>query len=200
MSETLHFSDSECGRARAWMAQFVDGDLGGEEAVRFHRHLEGCAPCRAALAEFSEIDSELTGWGEKLAVENPARADARETLAARLRWIPAKRAMRWAAAAVAAIAAAFLLAVVLPLGRPTATLDMHADTPFIEIPYLAPLDPRENATVLRMDIRVSTLMALGYRVGAEPDQIVPADVLVGEDGRAHAVRVLADVDFGGVGD
>ena len=64
---------------------------------------------------------------------------------------------------------------------------------FIGIPYLPPLDPRENSAVVRMNIRVAMLIAAGYRVTADPDAIVPADVLVGEDGRAHAVRMLSDI-------
>ena len=198
MSEVLHFSNGECAQARGWMAQFVDVDLGGEESARLQKHLEGCAECRTALAEFSKIDGELTAWGAMAAAENPARLGARERLEARLLEAPSRRPMRWVPALVAAIAAALLLAL-LPQ-KPKPALEARAELPFIEIPYLAPLDPRENATVLRMDIRVSTLMSLGYRVGAAPETVLPADVLVGEDGRAHAVRVLADVDFGGIGD
>jgi hypothetical protein len=199
MSEVLHFSDGECAQARGWMAQFVDGALGCEESARLQKHLEGCAECRVALTEFSKIDQELMAWGAMAAAENPERLGARERLEARLLEAPSRRPMRWVPALVAAIAAALLLAV-LPLKKPKPSLEAHAEQTFIEIPYLAPLDPRENATVLRMDIRVSTLMSLGYRVGAAPEAVLPADVLVGEDGRAHAVRVLADVDFGGIGD
>ena len=70
----------------------------------------------------------------------------------------------------------------------------------VGIPYLPSLDPRENATIVRMDIQVATLIAAGYSVAAEPGEIVPADVLVGEDGRAHAVRMLSDVELKGKGD
>ena len=199
MSEILHFSDGECAQARGWMAQFVDGDLGCEESARLQKHLEGCAQCRTALAEFSKIDGELTAWGAMVAAENPERPGARERLEARMLQATARPPTRWVPVAGAAIAAALLLAV-LPSTKPKPSLEAHAEQTFIEIPYLAPLDPRENATVLRMDIRVSTLMSLGYRVGAAPEAVLPADVLVGEDGRAHAVRVLADVDFGGIGD
>jgi hypothetical protein len=72
--------------------------------------------------------------------------------------------------------------------------------PFVAIPYLPPLDPRENSTIVRMNIRVASLIAAGYRVAADPDKIVPADVLVGEDGRAHAVRVLSGIEWNGTGD
>jgi hypothetical protein len=32
---------------------------------------------------------------------------------------------------------------------------------------------------------------MGYKVSADPDRVVPAEVLVGEDGRAHAVRLMS---------
>jgi hypothetical protein len=41
---------------------------------------------------------------------------------------------------------------------------------------------------------------MGFRIAADPDSTVIADVLVGEDGRAHAIRVLSSVDMSGAGD
>ena len=97
-----------------------------------------------------------------------------------------------------AIAAGLALAIVWP-GREfrPATRQPAA---FISIPYVAPLDPQENSAIVRMDIRVATLMSVGYKLAADPDAIVQADVLVGEDGRAHAVRVLNDIEWNGTGD
>ena len=72
------------------------GDL--ERALRtrelmpdMRAHAERCAECRAVLAEFIEIDSELTGWGQRLGRENPPPAGAREQLAARLGSRPVRR-------------------------------------------------------------------------------------------------------------
>ena len=76
----------------------------------------------------------------------------------------------------------------------------RSDAAFIGIPYLPPLDPHENVAIVRMSIRVASLIAVGYRVTADPETIVPADVLVGEDGRAYAVRVLSGIDWNGTGD
>jgi hypothetical protein len=198
MSEILPLN---CARARDMLSQFVDGDLAVEQSAWLAIHLETCAQCSAALAAFTKIDSKLTGWGQSLCAQNPPPAAAREQLAAKLALPPARRrATRWIpAAAAAAIAAGLVLAVIAPHKKPP-VLGRRADSPFIEIPYLPPLDPRENATIVRMNIRVATLIAAGYRVTADPDTIVPADVLVGEDGRAHAVRVLSGIEWKGTGD
>jgi hypothetical protein len=44
-----------------------------------------------------------------------------------------------------------------------------------------------------MDVPVAALMAAGFEVhGAEPGGTVSADVLVGQDGRMHAVRLISN--------
>jgi hypothetical protein len=64
---------------------------------------------------------------------------------------------------------------------------------FVPIPYTAPLAPYERATIARMDLAVSALIAAGIDVrSTEP--VVQADVLLGQDGRAHAVRILSKMN------
>jgi hypothetical protein len=204
MSEVLPLPESDCARVHSLLAQFVDDGLPVGEAASLRGHLEACAECRILLAGFAAIDSELTGWGQRLGLQNPPPPDAREQLAARLAALPARRrTIRWmparSATVAAAVAAAMLaLAVMAPHKKPPAV--DREPAPFVEIPYVPPLDPHENSTIVRMDIRVAALIAAGYRVAADPDTIVPADVLVGEDGRAHAVRVLSGIDWNGTGD
>ncbi len=204
MSEVLRLPESECARALGMMSQFVDGDLTMEQSAWLGGHLKACAECRAALAAFTEIDSELTGWGQRLSLQNPPPPGAREALAARLATLPARRAIRWmpAAAIAAALTAAALIVAIAPHKQPpSVNRAVRRDgAPFVGIPYLPPLDPHENTTIVRMNIRVATLIAAGYRVAADPETIVPADVLVGEDGRAHAVRVLSGIEWNGTGD
>jgi hypothetical protein len=199
MSQILRLPDSECARALGMLAQFVDGDLAVEQSAWLDRHLRVCARCRAASAAFSAIDNEVTGLGRRLDSQNPPPADAREQLAAKLASLPARRRVRWLPAAAVAIAAALILAVIGPPRKPSAA-NRAAFAAFVEIPFLPPLDPHENTTIVRMNIRVATLIAAGYRVTADPDTIVPADVLVGEDGRAHAVRVLSGIEWNGTGE
>jgi hypothetical protein len=68
------------------------------------------------------------------------------------------------------------------------------EAPFIAIPYTLPLDPRERVDVVRMDMPVAALIAAGLPVGsADPASHVRTDVLVGQDGRARAVRLVAAV-------
>ena len=207
MSEALHLPELECARAQGFLAQFVDDDLAVGEATWLRGHLEACAECRVWLARFAEIDGEVTGWGQPLGLQNPPPSDAREQLAARLALPPAqRRTIRWMPAACAAVAATIAAALVLAAVAPHKKLPagsragLWSDPAFVGIPYLPPLDPNENTAIVRMNIRVATLIAVGYRVTADPETIVPADVLVGEDGRAHAVRVLSGIEWNGTGD
>jgi hypothetical protein len=211
MSKAWRLPQSECARAHGFLAQFVDDDLAVVEATWLRGHLEACAECRAASAAFAGIDSELTAWGKRLGLRNPPPPGGREQLAAGLARLPGRsRAICWGSAGsvavAAAIAAMLVVTVIAPHKRVPAgnrggdQAGNGSDAAFVGIPYLPPLDPHENATIVRMNIRVATLIAVGYRVTDDPETIVPADVLVGEDGRAHAVRVLSGIDWHGTGD
>jgi len=64
--------------------------------------------------------------------------------------------------------------------------------PFVAIPYIVPLDPRERVTVMRVEMPVAALMAVGLTTAApDPSASARADVVVGEDGRIHAIRLVS---------
>jgi predicted anti-sigma-YlaC factor YlaD len=173
------------------LPEFVDGDLTAEQSAWIRGHLETCTECRAARSALVEMERELAGWAGHLSGRSPSPPDAREKLAARLAG-PGRRAIFWIPAAAALLAAAVALAVIVP--RKPAPPATREEAPLVAIPYLPPLDPRENATIVRLNVRVGTLLSMGYKFDADPDRVVPADVLVGEDGRVHAVRVLAQTN------
>lgn len=96
---------------------------------------------------------------------------------------------RWAAAA--AVAAALLVAVALVL-RP-ASPPAAKDRPFLEIPYTAPLAPYERTRIVRMQVPVAALIAAGFEIhSADTGGALEADVLFGQDGRAHAIRPVTN--------
>jgi anti-sigma factor RsiW len=191
MNDVLHLSGRECARAHELLCGFVDGELPAEQDRWLGRHFESCGECRAELERFTATDSELTGWGRELATEGPAPTAARERLALKLTRVRRPGAIRWMLAVAATLA--FAVIFVVPRQKPRVAGGQPAQ--FVGIPYLPPLDPRENASIVRMNIRVATLIAAGYRVSADANAIVPADVLVGEDGRAHAVRMTGDIQL-----
>ncbi len=63
---------------------------------------------------------------------------------------------------------------------------------FVRVPFSAPLGPGEGAEVVRMEIPVSALTAAGFEVAtADAGATAQADVLIGRDGMAHAVRLIS---------
>ena len=93
-------------------------------------------------------------------------------------------------AALGAVAAAVLVAGVLLTARRTAVVRPPDTRPFIPIPYTVPLSKYESASVVRMNVSVAALLAAGYKIpAADPAAVVTADVLVGDDGRPHAIRL-----------
>lgn len=66
------------------------------------------------------------------------------------------------------------------------------EQPFVAIPYTLPLQPYERADVMRMDVPVAALIAVGLPMNmADPSALARADVLVGQDGRARAIRLVS---------
>lgn len=64
--------------------------------------------------------------------------------------------------------------------------------PFLPIPYTQPLDPGERAEVVRMEMPVAALIAAGFHVAtSDAGAEARADVMIGEDGRARAVRLIS---------
>lgn len=134
----------------------------------------------------------------------PAELEAR-VMAARPAWRPR---LLLAAASVALVAAGALLSGVSvhpvksqqPAG-PLLTVDSAGEAPFVPVPYVAPLDSYETGMVLRLNLPVAALTRAGYRIpGVDPTATVLADVLVGDDGRAHAVRLVSTWSLEGGGD
>jgi hypothetical protein len=76
------------------------------------------------------------------------------------------------------------------LGRQRAAAP-QAQNPLIAIPFAPPLSQGDRLEVVRVSIPVMTLVSWGLAAPTrDPDLRVTADVLVGEDGLARAVRVV----------
>jgi hypothetical protein len=112
-----------------------------------------------------------------------AAFDARHT---RTRW--------WFPATAAALVASGALAVFL-MHRPTparqAPMPQAKTAPFTAIPYVAPPAPYERTEVMRMNVPLAALIAAGLEVRETNSRgSVRADVLVGQDGRPLAIRLV----------
>jgi hypothetical protein len=69
-------------------------------------------------------------------------------------------------------------------------LEPQPPNEFVMVPGAAALPPMESGSLVRMDVPVSMLPSLGFTPPANPLTRVRADVIVGQDGLARAVRLV----------
>ena len=138
-------------------------------------------------------ERELAEAMRKLAAENaatpvPPEIEARVMVAFEGR-VPRRGVRWWVPMAAAAMAAS--LAVAVWVTRHPTTAVQQAEAPFVAIPYVAGPAPYERTEVRQMDIPLAALIAAGVEVRAtNVGGSVRADVLVGQDGRPLAIRLV----------
>lgn len=64
------------------------------------------------------------------------------------------------------------------------------DRPFTALPYVVQPASYESTEIVRATVPVAELIAAGLPLRADPSGQVDADILVGQDGRARAVRLV----------
>jgi hypothetical protein len=191
--------NDDCVRARGWLAQWADGELAAVQAGWMERHSEECAACRGARDRFHGFDGRLLCFGETM---RPLAEAATERVRFLARLDEIRRERRKPLALVPATAA-LLAAAAVPVmwlarpARPTVATDENG---FVAVPYVSPIASYERSSVVSMQIPVANLLAEGYSVAADPSSVVQADVLLGEDGRVHAVRLAANRILRGSGE
>ena len=103
----------------------------------------------------------------------------------RWNWMPAMTA----AALVATVAGLNWLVVRDPLNAPTPSEPAVDMAGFVPLPGADAWPPIESGSLVRMDLPAAALAALGLR-GPSSNGVVKADVVVGQDGVARAIRVV----------
>jgi anti-sigma factor RsiW len=188
------------------MPEFGDGDGG--------RHLLECPACAARMSRHRELEAGFRAVAAGLRrVEAPPRVEARLRSAFRGRTGGESRALprRWMPAATwaAAFATMFALAAFLVRERPEAVrpaaqrtvelamLQPQADSDgFIPLPNSAGFAAADTAdgdevNLVRVEVPRSAMIALGLDVSADrAEELVEADVMLGSNGMARAVRFL----------
>ena len=108
---------------------------------------------------------------------------------------PRPRASRWSLGTAAALAAAIVglnwLVVSNAPRVDSATVEPAFDmTGFVPWPGAEAWPRFESGSLVRVDLPVSALIALGLPVPSSTASVVQADIVVGQDGFARAVRVV----------
>ena len=180
-------------------------ELGGADAGA-QSHLVDCPACAARLARQQEIAAGLRAMAASFGrVAAPSRVEARLRKAFRteagLTGRPLRPAFAPAFAWVLACAAVLALAFFVVRGRQpevqiaaTAVTSAEAQSDyegFIPLPNAARLTDTEDVNVVRVEVPRSAMIAVGFEVSPErASELVAADVMLGPDGLARAVRFL----------
>ncbi len=197
-------------------------ELAGEASADARAHAAGCAACAALLDGHKALTRGLRSLAsQQERIKAPGRVEARLLAAfrgeaglaspapTRRWWTPLAT---WGAAA-ALVAAAVLVFIVRerPLQKPQdlavaselAGTDWTAEAAagglpgaedeFIPLPNARRLAPNEEVNMVRVEMPRSAMIALGFTVPAErAEERVQADVVLGSDGLARAVRFLEE--------
>ena len=152
----------------------ISGWIAGVRSEEAEGHMRDCPQCAGeaertqnALLLFKDSGYQVAEYWQK---QSKTRAV----------WKP----VRWTVAALAA--AGVILAVAL-LHRPLAPQVQPMQEVFLRVPYVVPPAPYERTEVIRMDVPVAALISAGFKMNFPAADSVPADVLVGQDGRPLAV-------------
>jgi hypothetical protein len=180
-----------CQECRAELIESARREPAGPPPLPIAGHLEVCADCSVFLDGQFALQSAFASLVAQTAQE-PAPKELEAKMIARFDTAQtgSRRLRRWFPARAAALAASLAVAAFL-LHRPAPVPEPKQDEPFVQIPYVVPPAPYERTQVMRMDVPVTALIAAGFEVHvADPGASVLADVLVGQDGRAHAIRLV----------
>lgn len=165
-------------------------------------HAAVCAGCASRLS----VEQKLTGALADLAAARPAAPARLERailqqlpVVAIRRSQPPRPVWAYAAGIAAALAVALLLAkgrliapsATHPLPAAAAKVSATADADgFVPLPFAPELTPGEPAEMVRVELPRETLLSMGYPVLDDfDDEQMEADVLLGMDGTARAIRV-----------
>lgn len=181
-----------------------------------HTHLRDCAACAVRMRKQGELAAGLrTLAAHDSRLEAPSRVEAHLMAAFRAQVaLPAGRAgvRGWAPAGVWAAALAAMLAIGVFVVRDRAQearrsparhvelaaaengangMDTAAEEGYLPLPGAAQLAPSDDVSVVHVELPRSAMMQVGIEVNPERGgETVHADVMVGADGLARAVRFV----------
>lgn len=193
-----HLSSEEISR---WMI--------GERTPETECHAIECPSCRSELDRledaFSLFRESGRRWSDRCYASSAAGLAAgfvktdhqAPPASANVADLAGRRLLPWACAVATSMLVGALLLRPVPVPKqapvPAPAPDLRTEEPFLAIPYVAPLAPYERTSLVRMDVPIAALIAAGFEVRvADAGTAVRADVLFGQDGRAHAIRLVPD--------
>ncbi len=198
----------QCWRHRTALDELGRGADEGSAPLLAQRHFATCARCAGRIAERRALARALAAVAEQSAGdEAPARVEAALLVAFRRRSAEPPRARsadrpsRRRSALVPALAAAAALAMAAHAvarrpsapPRPTEQADLGETlaSDFVPLSYADDTVSLEGGQVVRVRVPRAALLSLGWPLAEdEAPETMTADVLLGHDGVARAIRFV----------
>jgi hypothetical protein len=156
----------------------------GEESPVEQLHLRECQSCQAELESLRHAFSLYRDSGRNWSEYWLGKTDFKP------------RQARTGGFGKWALAGSLAIAVLAALFVRTSSAPAIEDQPFLPIPYVVSPAAYERTHVKRMSVPVAALRSAGLTIPlADPGASVQADVLLGQDGRALAVRLVSSTNF-----
>ncbi len=180
---------------------YLDRELPPGDMERVSAHLKECAACGRLCTDLASRAARVSIWLGTLPEGEPVRQLAALPRGRRLEW-------RWIAGAVAA--AVTLVFLALPRRSEQVLTAAPPHPPAASARPAPPPPPAVRPAIIRKVVPAKPKPHLQYfvklddepietgivvRVGLEDGQI-PADVILGPDGRARAIRLVSDISGG----
>lgn len=119
----------------------------------------------------------------------PAPTVRNNAVAMRANSVPGATAQKAGPAMLARALVAKRMGMRPMMGRESLTAAYASE--FVPVPFVGALAPGDAAVIVRVQLPRSALEELGYPIDETPsEQIVRADLVVGQDGWPHAVRIV----------
>lgn len=136
------------------------------------------------MKEHDRFQNALRAWKAQTADAQPPPEIEQRVM----RHFARRPAHRWRFYALGgAVAAAIALAVWMRPAPPAAPTE---PPDFVAIPFVIQPAPYERVEIVRTEVSAAELIAVGFPVSGDPSARLQADLLVGQDGRARAVRLI----------
>lgn len=141
-------------------------------------------------------DSKLQSLLRRLAIESPSAADAaaeqRVLAAFRARHKGSRRPFYWTVAAACLALALIAVRAHRTSANGARPKPESITSGFVPLPYAQSAVPLEEAVIVRVKLQPSAWSALNVPLSApSTGTVISADLLVGQDGVARAVRVVS---------
>jgi hypothetical protein len=165
------------------------------------QHIAQCSPCAKFFEERTALRNALDNLRAKTASLGPSTHVEQQVLAALdapgFQPLRTHHPLRWITVSALALAALLLASVVFPVSptQPVSPIaEVQHEQPFTALPYVVPAAPDERTTVVRTRVSSQIMQDAGLHVQDDPGSTALADVVLSQDGRLLALRLVSHPD------